>query len=116
MLLISVVKRVTDFLHGFSVTLLLSLVTGVTDFLYGFSVTLLLSMVTECHVVSLHCDKLSFLISSSGKKNMFVSANMLKSKRVGRLEKLFILRLIFFRKNYRVGRDNGIFLFIFLSK
>ena len=31
-------------------------------------------------------------------KNRFVSANMLKSKRVGRKEKLFILRLIFLRK------------------
>ena len=38
-----VVKGVTDFLYGFSVTLLLSVVTGV----YGFSVTLLPSIVTD---------------------------------------------------------------------
>ena len=43
---------------------------------------------------------------------------MLKSKRVGRKEKLFIFTSNIFRKNYRVhvGRDNGIFYTFFLIK
>ena len=49
-------------------------------------------------------------------KKKFVSANMLKSKRLGRYEKLFILRLFFLGKTIGEVGITAFFHSFFLSK